>query len=124
MILIVDDDPLAGEMTQAILEAAGYETILAGGASEALARVESESAVDLVISDHHMPGTSGIELFRALRAQGIAIPFILLSGDDPVALGKLETDIDAFVSKDESFGTELPAAAARLLAAGKGGSRR
>jgi len=122
MILIVDDDPIAGEISQAFLEAAGHETTLVESVALAKLRIAGEPAVDLVVSDHHMPGASGIELFEALRATGSGLPFVLLSGDDPETLRSLAPGIDAFVAKDEALGTELPATVSRLLSGEPGGS--
>lgn len=120
MILVVDDDALAGGMCQAILEASGRETVFAEGASEALARLE-EGGIELVVSDHRMPGMSGVELFRELRRRGLGLPFILLSGDEPASLLEEVPEIGAVLAKDAELGEELPKAALRLLGGSGGG---
>ncbi len=123
MILIVDDDPIAAAISQAILEAAGLATIVAGSAGEALAILAAEASISLVVSDHHMPGTSGIEFFGKLREAGIHLPFILLSGDDPENMERLAPGIDICLAKDEALGERLPTAIVRLLGEDLGGSR-
>ncbi|HUX36522.1 MAG TPA: response regulator [Rectinemataceae bacterium] len=123
MILIVDDDPMAAAISQAILEAAGLATIIAESASEARAILAANASIALVVSDHHMPGTSGIELFGILAAAGSRKPFVLLSGDDPESLKKLAPGIDICLAKDESLGERLPTAIERLLGDDIGGSR-
>ncbi|MDP2805117.1 MAG: response regulator, partial [Gallionellaceae bacterium] len=86
-ILVVDDDSLACEMTAAVVESVGHDVLLAENAIEAMEKlVAASEGIDIVISDMNMPLVSGIELFRELRSQGIKIPFILLTGDNPDGL--------------------------------------
>jgi CheY-like chemotaxis protein len=113
-ILVVDDDPLAAEMTSAILEDAGYAVVSAENAVDAMDRVLLESDIGLVISDMNMPLISGIDFFHCLREQGINIPFILLTGDDPAVFQKEEPAIDGFLIKDFSLMTALVEAVARV----------
>lgn len=119
MILVVDDDPIAAAITQAILEEAGHATMVAETAEEALSAARKDPDIELVVSDHHMPGTSGIELLGELRGAGVLVPFVLLSGDG-AALGNAGDLIDAVLEKGEALQEELPAVAERLIAA-KGG---
>lgn len=120
-ILIVDDDPVAGEISQAILEAEGYDTLLAGGAGAARGLISTDADIGLVVSDHRMPGKSGLELHKELAAEGSKLPFILLSADDPEKLRELAPGLDAVLAKDEALTSALPSAAARLIGKGKGG---
>ena len=120
-ILIVDDDPVAGEISQAILEAEGYVTLLAEGAAAARKLISTEADVALVVSDHRMPEVSGIDLYRELAAAGSKLPFVLLSADDPGKLRELAPGLDAVLAKDEALTNALPAAAARLIGKGTGG---
>ncbi|HUX42040.1 MAG TPA: response regulator [Rectinemataceae bacterium] len=120
-ILIVDDDPVAGEISQAILEAGGYDTLLAEGAAAARELISRDADIALVVSDHRMPEKSGIDLHKELAAAGSKLPFILLSADDPVKLRELAPGLDAALAKDEALTIALPAAAARLIGKGMGG---
>lgn len=67
-ILVVEDDDTLRRVTQLHLEKQGYPTIAAGDANEALAILERESR-ELVISDLHLPGMSGLELLKKIRLQ-------------------------------------------------------
>jgi CheY-like chemotaxis protein len=98
-ILVVDDDPLAGEMVAAVLEEAGHRTTVVENGIDALERLEIEEDIGLVLSDMNMPMVSGLELFRTLREQGNATPFILLTGDDPDALLVEEPRLDGCLTK-------------------------
>lgn len=108
-ILVVDDDPLAGEMTAAILEELGHEAVLAENGIEAAELIGDGSGFDLVLCDLNMPMVSGIDLFRELRSQQISIPFILLTGDDPQTALALEPGLDGCLMKDFSLSDQLPA---------------
>ena len=116
-ILVVDDDQLAGEMVTAVLEDLGYQVFQVENALQALELLNQQPAIDLIVSDLNMPLMSGIELFRELNEQGLNLPFILLSGDDPAALRVKEPSIDAYLMKDFTMDESLPAAIAAVMAA-------
>lgn len=107
-VLVVDDDPLAGEMSVAVLEDLGYDCKLAENGIEAMEILADGGNFDLVVSDMNMPLVSGIDLFRELRSQGIALPFILLTGDDPDGPRAQEPKLDACLLKDFSLEESLP----------------
>lgn len=106
-ILVVDDDALAGEMTAAVLEDAGYGIVLAENGIEAMEKLNDEAGIALIVSDMNMPMVSGIDLFRDLREQGVDIPFILLTGDAPGPLKAAEPRLDDCLTKDFSLETSL-----------------
>lgn len=66
-VLVVDDLAINRDLVQAVLGHYGHDTIEANGAPEAL-RLLAEAHPDLVLSDVLMPGMSGFELARAIRA--------------------------------------------------------
>jgi two-component system, chemotaxis family, chemotaxis protein CheY len=75
--LIVDDSRAMRMILGRVLRKAGYEESVfreAADGAEGLAAVKAASP-DLVLSDWNMPEMSGIELLRALRAEGIDVPF-------------------------------------------------
>ncbi len=108
-ILVVDDDPLAGEMAAALLEEAGHECLLAENGVDALEMLTGADGLGLVVSDMNMPLLSGLDLFQELRERGIGIPFVLLSGDDPEPLLAREPGLAACLLKDDSLEETLPA---------------
>lgn len=115
-ILVVDDDSMAAEMTGAVLEELGHEVILAEDGMDAAMKLNADSGIEMVISDMNMPMLSGIELFRELREQGSALPFILLTGDEPEGLLEQEPRLDACLLKDFSLEETLPQVMAEVLA--------
>lgn len=115
--LVVDDDPLAAAMVAAVLEELGHSVLVAENAIDAAEQLNADSAIGLVVSDMNMPMVSGIELFRELRAQGNALPFVLLTGDSPEGLLAQEPRLDACLMKDFSLDEALPQVIAQVLAA-------
>jgi DNA-binding NarL/FixJ family response regulator len=79
-VLVVDDDGPFRGLVSAVLNEAGYETIEASTAKQAL-RFAEETRPALVISDVLLPEQSGYELCRSLREKfGETLPIMLLSG--------------------------------------------
>jgi CheY-like chemotaxis protein/anti-sigma regulatory factor (Ser/Thr protein kinase) len=79
-VLVVDDDPLLVASTAAILEDLGHVVIEASSGVHALDALRRGAEVDVVITDHAMPGMSGFELARRIKASWPALPIILASG--------------------------------------------
>lgn len=79
-ILIADDDRDIRELVQFKLAQAGYEVVAATDGTEALAAARSQQ-FDLAVLDVMMPGMSGVEVCRALRAEAATstLPVILLT---------------------------------------------
>ncbi|EIC20321.1 MULTISPECIES: response regulator [Thiorhodovibrio] len=115
-ILIVDDDPLAAELSAAILQAAGYQTLVAEQALDALEQLEANPDLDVVVSDMHMPLMNGIEFFAEVRERGYPCRFILLTGDAPEELQTQQPGLDACLLKDFSLEHSLPRLVAELTA--------
>jgi signal transduction histidine kinase len=79
-ILVVDDDLLIAGSTVDLLEDLGHQVVEAHSATEALRLLESGLAADLLITDHAMPGMTGIELAREVRRQYPRLPILLATG--------------------------------------------
>jgi CheY-like chemotaxis protein len=79
-ILAVDDDPLVLMNTSAMLEDLGHTVVEANSGIEGLAKFREHPHVDLVITDQAMPGMSGLEMARSIRADRPEIPIIIATG--------------------------------------------
>ncbi|MEC8252997.1 MAG: response regulator, partial [Planctomycetota bacterium] len=79
-VLVVDDHPINRTLCQAMLKACNCELVFATNGQEAIDRV-AERAPDLILMDCHMPGMSGLEATRAIRAEGFANPILAVSAD-------------------------------------------
>jgi CheY-like chemotaxis protein len=94
-VLAVDDDALVLANTAAMLEDLGHKVLQAPSGHEALALLRTGHRVDLVITDHAMPGMTGAQLASTLRSERPDLPILLVSGyadmpaDTPDQLRKL-----------------------------------
>jgi EAL domain-containing protein (putative c-di-GMP-specific phosphodiesterase class I) len=78
-VLVVDDDPALARILQRLLAAAGYQVTVAHDARAAIEEV-MRHAFTVIVSDIMMPGMSGVELLRAVRAYDLDVPVILMTG--------------------------------------------
>jgi two-component system, OmpR family, phosphate regulon response regulator PhoB len=101
-ILVVEDEPDIGELIAYNLEQAGHRTVRADCAERALELVRDELP-HLVLIDWMLPGMSGIELARSLRAskRTADVPVIMLTarGAEQDKLTGLEVGADDYVTK-------------------------
>ena len=84
-ILLIDDNAVQVATRQAILKRAGYSAIAALSSKRALEQFrggEFDGAIDLVITDHFMPGMNGVEFVRQLRQTHPSLPVMVISGLD------------------------------------------
>ena len=111
-VLVADDYEANRTVLQRLLQKAGHRVTVADGGERALDLL-ADADYDAVVVDLHMPGVSGLDLLRQLRAMqagaGAATPVIMLSADvTPEAIQRCtQAGAHAFLSK--------PVSAARLL---------
>jgi PAS domain S-box-containing protein len=80
VILFVDDDPLIAMSTMEMLEDLGHRVIGANSGLHALDIIKSDQPIDLMMTDHVMPGMTGIELAAASREVRPSLPILLATG--------------------------------------------
>lgn len=99
-ILVVDDDRDIRDLVAIKLESAGHEVVTRSDGAEAL-EAAAHGDWDVIVLDVMMPGMSGIEVLRALRASGVSTPVILLTarGQDKDVQAGLEAGADHYVTK-------------------------
>jgi two-component system, OmpR family, response regulator RegX3 len=98
-ILVVDDEPTVRESVGYALEQEGFEVSLAASGEEAEGRLDDEQ-FDLLILDIMMPGKSGLDICREVRAES-PVPIILLTAKDAEVdkVVGLEVGADDYVTK-------------------------
>src|SRR5947209_8006364 len=79
-ILLVDDDPDVRLLTRTFLEHEGYSVFSSGDAERAVQIFRSVPQIDLLVTDLYMPGRSGMELARELKAIRNDVRVLLISG--------------------------------------------
>lgn len=78
-ILVVDDERQTTHLLKRILQGGDRSIVVADSAEEALEKLEDVD-FNLIVSDCHMPGMTGLELAKKVRARGFKRVFILNSG--------------------------------------------
>ena len=78
-ILVVDDDSENVRNYIEILIDLDYQVIARGDVDAALALIQNNTAVDLVITDYRMPGKSGLDFLAALRQLRPNLPVIMIT---------------------------------------------
>ncbi|WNS41427.1 response regulator transcription factor [Paenibacillus sp. MMS20-IR301] len=82
-ILVVEDEVRIARLLQIELECEGYRVLLAGSGQQALELYQAETP-DLLLLDVMLPGFSGIELLRRIRAGDAHTPVLLLTAKSSV----------------------------------------
>jgi EAL domain-containing protein (putative c-di-GMP-specific phosphodiesterase class I) len=95
ILLVDDDEPLARSLSR-VLQGAGYEVTIAHDGAVA-AKAVMRRAFDVIVSDIDLPGMTGVDLLRVVRAYDLDVPLILMTGapsidtaTEAVSLGALE----------------------------------
>jgi FixJ family two-component response regulator len=114
-VFLVDDEPIMLVLWGGMLRAAGYR-IEAFEQPEALLKRLSPTDRGCVVVDLRMPGLNGLELQRALLAQGVTLPLIFVSGsaDVPSAVTAMKGGAIDFLAKPVTA-PELCAAVDRAM---------
>ena len=102
--LVIEDDPTVGQFVKRGLEEQRWSVDLVadGEEGESLARSQP---YDLVVLDMRLPGRSGLEVLRNLRARGFERPVLVLTAQDAID-AKVETlraGADDYVTKPFAF---------------------
>jgi DNA-binding NtrC family response regulator len=99
-ILVVDDDPAMRASLSVLLQSWNFEVFQAGDAAEGTRVVERQDP-DIVISDVVMPGISGLELLRNLKAGNPHRPILLITAE-----GSIDMAVEAMKRGAKDFLTK------------------
>jgi DNA-binding SARP family transcriptional activator len=99
-VLVVEDNVLNRELTNALLKSAGYSVLLAKDGADALMQVGREK-VDLILLDVDLPFIDGHSLLEAMHENGVDAPTIFVSGvpGDDVEVRAFEVGAADFIRK-------------------------
>jgi CheY-like chemotaxis protein len=98
IILCVDDEEIPRTLRKLVLQSQGYKVIDVPSAKAALGMLETDH-FDLVLTDQMMPGMSGTDLTKQVKATIPTMPVIIISGVNE--LPPDSTFADRFISKIE-----------------------
>ncbi|PZR35369.1 sigma-54 dependent transcriptional regulator [Caulobacter segnis] len=97
-VLVVDDDPTQRRLIQAVLEREGFAVSHADGGDAAMAHLASGAPADVILLDLVMPGLSGQDALKEMRARGFTQPVIVLT-----ASGGVDTVVKAMQAGASDF---------------------
>ncbi len=105
-MLLVDDDPTFLKQFEVIFSKENelIDTVTATSPEEGLELVSSED-FDIIVADYKMPRMSGVAFLKKIRAEGLDIPFILLTGrgGEEVAMKAINEGADRYLRKDSDL---------------------
>src|SRR3954469_21738165 len=107
-ILVVDDDPAIARLVLHLIRSRGLgEAVHVTSGREAL---DSLEGVDIVLLDHQLPDSSGLEVLETIRARPHPPSVILITahGNEAFAAGALRVGADDYLAKDHSLLEMLP----------------
>jgi len=117
LILIVEDNEKNLKLVRDVLQVKGFSTLEAGTAEDGI-QLAREHKPDLILMDIHLPGISGIEALKVLRAEAAtaAIPVIAVTASVMQQDRKqiTEAGFDAYVGKPINLKEFLDAVRAAL----------
>jgi DNA-binding NtrC family response regulator len=103
-VLLVDDDASVLGVLTGLLQSLGHAVISADNAPDAELAFSVHDQVELLLSDYHLPETTGLMLAKRFTAHKPELRVILMSGGDPEqeALNEIRSRDWAFLSKPMS----------------------
>ncbi|MBI5241771.1 MAG: response regulator transcription factor [Elusimicrobia bacterium] len=119
-VLIIDDEPSLSDLAAEYFKLAGHEAVACPDGEGALSLLGRDPGFDVIVLDKRLPGLSGIDTFKAIKADPRLrdIPVIVLSAS--VAPGAVAVGLDgADLHLAKPFHPKELAAAAARLAAGR-----
>ena len=76
-LLVVEDEPLVAFDTEHLLTEEGYEVVATvDRVADAVAAIERDAAIDLILADINLADGNGIDVARHAQARGIAVLFV------------------------------------------------
>jgi two-component system, NtrC family, response regulator AtoC len=99
-ILVIDDDPVIRMLAAGILNKAGYDVLLAEDGKSGL-KITAKENPDMVITDHQMPGLSGLDLLSVYRKEYPGLPVVMLTafGDAALTIKAVQHGAFDFIEK-------------------------
>jgi DNA-binding response OmpR family regulator len=84
-VLVIDDNPTQLSVREAVLRGAGFSVLTAASAEQALDLLKDGAAttgLQIIVTDHVLPGVSGDQFVRQLRVFSPSVPVLVITGMD------------------------------------------
>ena len=119
-VLLVDDNRDFATLVQVYLrrdEPQRFTVVWKGDGPSALSAIGSEGPFDVILMDYFLPGQNGLEITRALRDQGVAVPIIFLTvnKDFDLAVQVLKLGVADYLLKEDATTRVLPGTILKVL---------
>lgn len=101
VVHVVDDDPALRDSLAFMLDTNNLATRLYAGAGDLLDAAATTPLEGCVLTDVRMPDMNGIELVRELRARGVNVPVVVMTGhaDVSLAIEAIRAGVQDFIEK-------------------------
>ena len=120
-VLLVEDDDVLRPAYERILRKANFDVVAVGDVKAALREIAVP--VEVIVSDIGLPGLSGIDLLKKVRATDLDVPVILITGEPSVETAASAVEQGAFLYLSKPVAPEkLLGAVRRALATGRLGA--
>jgi FixJ family two-component response regulator len=110
-IIIVEDDHSVTRALTRLLQAAGFGARAFASSEALLVEQPAAQCADCFIIDMHLPGLSGVGLYRALRENGICAPVVIITAHDDATHRRLAEQIGATAYITKPFSNQALLAA-------------
>src|SRR5947199_426488 len=104
-LLVVDDNPNTLASVSRAFRLAGYEVTVCDNAARAVELIANQR-FDFLLCDVVMPGKDGLSLLEDLKAQGISIPVVMVSGQANVEMAVRATRLGAVDFLEKPLSTD------------------
>lgn len=105
-ILLIEDNPEFANLVELFLrryQDVSFKVVWRASGQAALQELETNTAFDLILMDHFLPGQNGLEITRIIRERGIAIPvvFLTVNKDFDLAVEVMKLGVEDYLVKEE-----------------------
>jgi len=113
-LLIIEDDPSAARLTEAVLRAAGMTDVQI--ATDAAAGVAAAAYADIILLDYKLPDATGLDILVSLRSypQRPSVILVTAHGSEGLAAQAMRLGAEDYLVKDASLAALLPEVVERV----------
>jgi DNA-binding NarL/FixJ family response regulator len=112
-ILLVEDNKDFAKLVQVYLQRFdkdAFAVVWKENHAEAIAELEANAGIDIVLMDYFLPGKNGLEITKDMRKKNITVPvvFLTVNKDFDLAVDVMKVGIDDYLVKEEITSPVLP----------------